>query len=134
MDWPLTFIGESCLGEHAIKDQQFITLSLSTNPPVFLLACLSCSHADRNMHRQASPDATEATAFIRNDILSPCSVVLHARRSLFTSDVLPRRGQALSRAILFHGTRRYVNKTPETSPEGTISLCLLDTRARKVVW
>ena len=27
-----------------------------------------------------------------------------------------------------------VNKTPETSPEDTISLCLLDTRARKVVW
>lgn len=60
MDWPLTFIGESCLGEHAIKDQQFITLSLSTNPPVFLLACLLRSHADRNMHRQASPDATNA--------------------------------------------------------------------------
>jgi len=54
MDWLLVFTGESCLGEHAIKDQQFITLSLSTNPPVFLLACLSCSHADRNMHRQAS--------------------------------------------------------------------------------
>ena len=39
MDWLLVFTGESCLGEHAIKDQQFITLSLSTNPPVFF-ACL----------------------------------------------------------------------------------------------
>jgi len=94
MDWPLAFTGESCLGEHAIKDQQFITLSLSTNPPVFF-ACLP-------------------------------------RPPVCVADATGR--QALSRAILFHGTRcynntlgghgfrRYVNKTPETSPEDTISL------------
>jgi len=88
-----------------------------------------------------SPDATEATAFIRNDILSPCSVVLHvlggcSKRLVmyYTPQVLFCQVQALSRAILFHGTRRYkdtlgghgfrryVNKTPETSPEDIISL------------
>jgi len=70
MDWLLVFTGESCLGEHAIKDQQFITLSLSTNPPVFF-ACLPVVFARRQEHAQAGkpcpvqyyfmgPDATMA--------------------------------------------------------------------------